>query len=764
MSDISIRDYKIDNLQMNYIAYSNHLFNFQLHIDRCLNEFIISINERHNYIKIINDILRQMNIVYNTQMMEIYESENDNSKNMSISEIIPTSNTELTTSDIRSLVNLHKAIGTNWSNKFNEPFLEINQDILSKLGVKIGFYNIIHALSLIIGEEYDTIYDKKIINEIKAYNHIFIPLKFSIEKTERPEGIIYFKKTIINKDVLIENCANFYVKRYGYKNEYIVLTGYFNHDPLNIIVRTTQICNGYVYQKKKEIESHISNVKDMNDKFIKSYIKNSSMCDIITHTKEEYLDQLSKHQKMYNRLTRLSFTNLMKEFVKDDSLANKIRNMFIIIKLLLLGSDESANVAGLLFGISKEKKPQMECSISDIIYKNLSYTSQIKLKKTSINIKNELDKIKTITIDNVDLKKQIVVCRNMPDNVKKMALDKIEELNSSNNEYYKQLLYVRTLLNYPWPAEADDKFFAEIGRSKEKSIQFLDGVIETLDKKVYGHLNCKESIKELLGKWIKNPSSPGTALGFSGPPGVGKTLIAKAIGEALHIPFVQITLGGQNDGDLLHGHGYTYSGSQPGMIIRKMIEAGSARCIVYFDELDKACKKHDSNEIYSILIHITDPNTNTEFQDRFFQEIKFPLDKVLFIFSYNDSTKIDPILMDRITDIPVKSFTLSDKKNIAQDFLVGEISESVGFCKNDVVFDDECTEYIISRYTKEHGVRELRRKLEKIYLKLNIDRIYGINIFENKPEGEPVKITKQLIQKYLQTENSQDEYITHMYT
>ena len=115
----------------------------------------------------------------------------------------------------------------------------------------------------------------------------------------------------------------------------------------------------------------------------------------------------------------------------------------------------------------------------------------------------------------------------------------------------------------------------------------------------------------MIGKWVSNPSSAGTCFGLVGPPGVGKTLLAKSISKALDIPFGQITLGGQNDGELLHGHGYTYSGSQPGMIIKKMVEMGKSRCILYFDELDKACSKHGTtNEITSILIHLTDPNMN----------------------------------------------------------------------------------------------------------------------------------------------------------
>ena len=417
----------------------------------------------------------------------------------------------------------------------------------------------------------------------------------------------------------------------------------------------------------------------------------------------------------------MPFMNLMKEFVKEDKTAKakdshdkfSLRHMYNIIKLLLLGTDENANVAGLLFGISKDKKPGADCPISDIIYRNLSYASQIKLKKTSINIKNELDKIRALTVDDVDLKKQVAICKNMPTSTKRAALEKIEEMKSSNNEYSKQLLYVRTLLGYPWPGPSDDTFFEDLGRDNKKSKDFLDQVIHKLDDNVYGHHECKDTIKELIGKWISNPSSAGTALGLVGPPGVGKTLIAKAIGQSLGIPFVQITLGGQNDGELLHGHGYTYSGAQPGLVVKKMMDAGSARCIMYFDELDKACKKHDNNEIFSILIHMIDPNTNTEFQDRFFQEVTFPLNKVLFIFSYNDSSLVDKILMDRIKEIEVKPFKLQDKKMIANKFLIKEMCEMVGFDKGSIILGEKEVEYILNQYTHEAGVRDLRECLNE---------------------------------------------------
>jgi ATP-dependent Lon protease len=142
-------------------------------------------------------------------------------------------------------------------------------------------------------------------------------------------------------------------------------------------------------------------------------------------------------------------------------------------------------------------------------------------------------------------------------------------------------------------------------------------------------------------------------------------------------------LGGQNDGEILHGHGYTYSGSQPGLIIKKMTEMGKSRCVLYFDELDKTCNKNGKiNEITSILIHLTDPNMNKTFQDRFFQGIEFPLDKVIMIFSYNDSSLVDPILLDRLKEIKVSPYTLEDKLKTCIDSVINSLKESI---KDDVI-------------------------------------------------------------------------------
>jgi ATP-dependent Lon protease len=228
-------------------------------------------------------------------------------------------------------------------------------------------------------------------------------------------------------------------------------------------------------------------------------------------------------------------------------------------------------------------------------------------------------------------------------------------MKTFNNEYHKQLTFVKHIINFPWAHNEDNKII-------DNPIVYLDNIKNKLTTLSFGHEEAKKTLLQMIGKWITNPSSGGTCFGLVGPPGVGKTLLAKSVSDALNIPFGEITLGGQNDGEILHGHGYTYAGSQPGMIIKKMVEMGKSRCILYFDELDKACSKHGSvNEITSILIHLTDPTQNKEVYDKYFSGVELDFSKCIFIFSYNDASAIDRVLRDRITEIKVKPLKLDEK-------------------------------------------------------------------------------------------------------
>jgi endopeptidase La len=776
MASVFIKNYRSHRLQKEYSKYSTIVFNTQNHVNKLHTHGMLSLADRNHIMKVLNDILKQMNSIYNSFIydMKNYFSDNTSEEILSDCEfcydsakyIICNDNDEFvqkhydTTMEINDIYNvigvpvakchsLYKQL--NW-----EPFDEINNRLIIKLE-KIGTSTIHDAMLLFVGNQYKYLLNTEERKIFDVYNSLIVPMAVCEQKRSNRNNISLNRISNIN-DVLMDNSIELIIRIDD--DAELNIAGFFRNDDLNVNVRTSQICNNFIYQKKKQVEEYMVNKSNANDSFRKAYIKNLSVCNILSLDKARLLDKIDDDYTKFNEITKLSFMNLMKEFTKDNGDKMNLKELYDIIRVLLLGNDDHANIAGILFGIIKDKKIGSE-TVANIIYNNLSYLLQIKLKRSSINIRNELEKIKALSIDDVDLKKQVVACSNMPPDVKRCVLEKIEEMKSSNSEYYKQQLYVKTLLNYPWISKEDDHIFAKLSSSSDEDAgkNYLDNFIKSIDSRVYGHKQTKESIRDMIGKWIANPDSSGSSIGLYGPPGVGKTLIAQAIGQSLDIPFVQITLGGQNDGEFLHGHGYTYSGAQPGIIIKKMIEAGSPRCVMYFDELDKATKKHDVNEIQNILVNMTDPKTNSEFTDRFFSEIKFPLKKVLFIFSYNDPMKVDKILRDRLEKINTQPYSVMDKVNIAQKFSINEICQTINFEQKNIALSNNNLKFIIEEYTNEAGVREFKRKLDKIFLKLNIDRIYRRGIFKANKNRKKIKITRNKIIEYLDKPESSIQMI-----
>jgi ATP-dependent Lon protease len=785
MAEISIKDYKIYNLEQKYEKISDYLYKLSIHINNLYENFIIIANVKNINLNNINDLIKKLNTIYNTNILNIHIPYNDNNDNNDNNN---DDNYKINTKiydDLHEITNYIKNMNINDNNNvlakyiINDPYLDIKNDILNVCS-NIGCISILYTLDLLIDSNYKKIIGKDNYKLLQLYDKLFVCFKFNKINTIY-KSHLYFRKSDLKKDILINNCYSLYIRISDTAS--VELFGYFIEDPLNITIRTSQKCNNILYQKKKKIDNMVYEKHLIDEKFYKSYIKNCHIRYLLVFSEDEFIELLLADYNKYLQIIKCSFINLMKDFIKDD-----IYNMYIIIKLLLLGSSEHINMAGLLYGLTKDKKIGGNV-ISLTIYKNLSYMEQLKIKKTNVSIKNELERIKSLTIEDIDLKKQIIALKNMPDNIKLIAIEKTEEMKSSNNEYYKQQLFVKTLCKFPWISADDNKIYESLHNNNLKSIEYLNNIDINLDKYIFGHNNAKKELKQLVGKWISNPNSSGTALSLVGPPGVGKTLFAKGISKALNIPFVQISLGGHNDGELLYGHGYTYSGAQPGMVVKKMIEAGNSRCVLYFDELDKtSIKNGHTNEIMSILIHMTDPNMNTEFQDRFFQGINFPLNNVLMCFSYNDRNLIDRILLDRLNEIKVESYTCTEKIKITQYFIMKEMAENMGYDKSSIIIQNdenpdcfidgkqkefrenclnhsnncsECItlddlnkykniEFIIEKYTMEAGVRELKRCIEKIFLKMNIDKIYRQGIFTNADNlNNPVIIDRETIIKYL---------------
>jgi len=242
-----------------------------------------------------------------------------------------------------------------------------------------------------------------------------------------------------------------------------------------------------------------------------------------------------------------------------------------------------------------------------------------------------------------------------------------------------------------------------------------------LDQCTYGMKDAKHQFLQLIGKWLVNPESMGTAIALKGPMGTGKTtLIKHGISKILNRPFAFVPLGGASDGSFLEGHSFTYEGSTYGKIVDILIQTKSSNPVIFFDELDKVSQSEKGSEIIGILTHLTDTTQNTQFHDKYFSELDFDLSKCLFVFSYNDEQLVNPILKDRMVTLEISEYDTSDKLVIARDYLIPEFSKEY---RMQIEWTDALIVSLIQHTEKEAGVRNLKRNLDKVYSKLNLSRI-----------------------------------------
>ena len=270
---------------------------------------------------------------------------------------------------------------------------------------------------------------------------------------------------------------------------------------------------------------------------------------------------------------------------------------------------------------------------------------------------------------------------------------------------------------------------------------YMKNVSKTLDAAVYGHDKAKRQIERIIGQWI-NGEQTGYCFGFEGPPGVGKTSLAKkGIAECLKDdsgtsrPFSFIAIGGSSNGSTLEGHNYTYVGSTWGRIVDILMEKKCMNPIIFIDELDKVSRTEHGKEIIGILTHLIDTTQNDTFQDKYFNGIDLDLSKALFIFSYNDVDAIDKILLDRIHRVRFEHLSLDDKLVITKQYILPEIYSKMGI-EDIVFFDDEVIVSIIEEYTCEPGVRKLKEILFEIIGEINLSILK-----ENKEYEIPINIS-----------------------
>ena len=295
----------------------------------------------------------------------------------------------------------------------------------------------------------------------------------------------------------------------------------------------------------------------------------------------------------------------------------------------------------------------------------------------------------------------------------------------------------------------------EIERIRTKINDFgtsMGEIDKALDKSIHGHQYAKEQLKKVMCQWITGEQS-GYSIGFEGPPGVGKTSLAKyGLAKCLvdengvARPFTFIALGGSSNGSTLEGHGYTYVNSMWGLISTTLMDAECENPIFYIDEMDKLSKTEHGAEITGILTHLIDTTQNGELNvDKFFGGVPFNLSKALFIFSYNDPNLIDKILLDRIHRVKFDSLTIDEKITIVRDYILPDINKKMGM-DNVVIMPDEVICDIITDYTMESGVRKLKELLFDLYGAINMELLQNYSIDCHLP----IVLTNDIIEnKYL---------------
>jgi ATP-dependent Lon protease len=360
---------------------------------------------------------------------------------------------------------------------------------------------------------------------------------------------------------------------------------------------------------------------------------------------------------------------------------------------------------------------------------------------------------------------------NIPPLFKAAAMKKISSLRHmepGSGEFYKIKNWVDTFMRIPFGKY--ETLPVNIKDGVEPCHAFMESAKNTLDKAVYGLNDAKMQIMQMLGQLITNPNAIGTAIAIKGPMGTGKTtLVKEGISKILNRPFAFIALGGATDSSFLEGHSYTYEGSVWGKIVQILIDSKCMNPVIYFDELDKISDTAKGEEIAGILTHLTDTSQNSQFHDKYFAEVDFDLSKCLFIFSYNDENKVNPILRDRMYRIQTKGYDRKQKTVICNQYLIPRIQEQVLFNDGDIIMPEEVIHYVIETHcNKEDGVRNMKRCLEIIHTKLNLYRLMkpGSNLFEEDMSLEvsfPFTVTKQIVDKLIKKERDDNYALSGMY-
>ena len=500
-----------------------------------------------------------------------------------------------------------------------------------------------------------------------------------------------------------------------------------------------------------------SNPKSDTDKLGKA--DHQAYYDILSKCQEEgWYDTLANEDKLH-------YKNRIKSILKPDIDVPTFQNVLdlpvdkITSKKMMLG----------MFDLEEYDRINPEYNTSmHAISKQLKYYSNEENKA-------ELDKIESaekMILDNPRYTQSLhdrILLNPMTQSVREILYDKYMNHCVGDCDRAKYQEQIETILSIPIKSK---KINIDLSLPLNEAIGgLLKKLLEKFDSKVYGMDTIKEELLCMVVNMVVNPESKFKAIGMCGPPGVGKTLLARMIAEVMDLPLQQISLGGVTDSSFLEGHSFTYLGSEPGCIVKAIIQMGWTNGIIYLDEIDKISKAEKGKEIEHALLHITDFTQNHDFRDKYMPEIPINLSNYIFIYSMNTTDNMDTALTSRIPMIDFGGYNHKEKHEIVQKFLLPEMTSNYGLNQDDIVIESSVCDYLISKVHEENesnyksGVRGLKNTLDKLIKRINLYKFASINgalpmklSFIIPNFKLPYSITTKLIDQVLKSKPKQLSY------